>query len=409
MNNALGMRDALEPAGLLETAATMLPELVALRRDLHRNPEVGLDLPRTQAAVLRALDGLDLEITTGTAATSVVAVLRGALPGPTVLLRGDMDALPVAELADLEYASTNGAMHACGHDLHTVGLVGAARLLHSHRDALAGNVIFMFQPGEEGHDGAQVMLDEGVLDAAGAPPVAAFGVHVGPGDRGTFVTRPGPILAGSAELSVVIRGAGGHGSQPHSALDPIPAAAESVSALQTMVTRRFPAFDPVVLSITRLRAGDALNVIPDTAEIGGTVRMVSAEAAKELPGRIREVLDGIAAAHGCTAEIEFKLSYPVTVNDATETAEAAADLAVLAGAERVVEMPYAAMGSEDFSKVLARVPGAYVFLGARPDGLPESARGVVNHSPHIVFDDGVLGTQAAALAFLAARALQRHA
>ncbi len=386
----------------------MLPSLVALRRDLHRHPELGLHLPRTQQAVLRALDGLTgLEIVRGTATTSVVAVLRGARPGPTVLLRGDMDALPVAELADVEYKSVNDAMHACGHDLHTAGLVGAARLLHAARDTLAGTIVFMFQPGEEGHDGAQVMLDEGVL-AAGGAPVAAFAVHVGPLDRGTFVTRPGPILAGAAELRITVRGSGGHGSQPHSAHDPIPAAAALVGALQSMVTRRFPALDPVVLSITRVRAGDALNVIPDTAEMAGTVRMVSPEAAAQLPDRIRETADGVAAAHGCTAEVEFDLGYPVTVNDPAETAAAVDDLALLVGAESLVAMPYPAMGSEDFSKVLQRVPGTYFFLGARPDDPPESARGEVNHSPRIVFDDAVLGTQSAALAWLAVRALQRH-
>ncbi|QDQ99068.1 amidohydrolase [Tomitella fengzijianii] len=393
---------------MLEDARALLPDLVTLRRDLHRHPEVGLHLPRTQQAVLRALDGLPgLEIVRGSATTSVVAVLRGARPGPTVLLRGDMDALPVTELAEVEYKSVNDAMHACGHDLHTTGLVGAAHLLHAARDTLAGTVAFMFQPGEEGHDGAQVMLDEGVLAVAG-PPAAAFAVHVGPGDRGTFVTRPGPVLAGAAELRIVVRGSGGHGSQPHSAHDPIPAAAELVGALQTMVTRRFPAFDPVVLSITRMRAGDALNVIPDTAELAGTVRMVSAEAAARLPQHITEVAEAVAAAHGCTAEVDFDLGYPVTLNDPAETEAAVADLTDLVGAESIVTMPYPAMGSEDFSKVLERVPGTYLFLGARPDELPESARGEVNHSPRIVFDDAVLDTQAAALAWLAVRALQRH-
>ncbi|WP_248499526.1 M20 metallopeptidase family protein [Tomitella gaofuii] len=399
---------ALAPAQLLADAARILPELVTLRRDLHRHPEVGLHLPRTQQAVLRALDGLSgLEIVCGTATTSVVAVLRGGRPGPTVLLRGDMDALPVTELADVEYRSTNDAMHACGHDLHTAGLVGAARLLHAARDTLAGTVVFMFQPGEEGHDGAQVMLDEGVLAAAGTPS-AAFAVHVGPGDRGTFVTRPGPILAGAAELRILVRGSGGHGSQPHSTHDPIPAAAALVGALQSMVTRRFPAFDPVVLSITRVRAGDALNVIPDTAELAGTVRMVSPDAATRLPERIRETADGVASAHGCTAEVDFDLGYPVTVNDPAETAAAVGDLTRLVGAESIVSMPHPAMGSEDFSRILERVPGTYLFLGARPDDVPEEARGEVNHSPRIVFDDAVLGTHSAALAWLAVRALERH-
>ncbi len=398
---------AARAASLRADAAALLPGLVALRRDLHRHPELGLDLPRTQRAVLDALDGLGLEISTGAGCSSVTAVLRGARPGPVVLLRADMDALPVAERTGLDYAAEGGAMHACGHDLHTAGLVGAARLLAARRAELAGSVVLMFQPGEEGHDGAGVMLAEGVLDAAGARPSAAFAVHVGPGDAGTFVTRPGPILAGAAELHITVRGAGGHGSQPHSARDPIPAAAELVGALQTMVTRRFPAFDPVVLSITRLRAGEAVNVIPDTAELAGTVRMVSREAAEALPARIREVADGVAAAHGCTAEVEFRAGYPVTVNDADATAEAVADLRALAGDDAVVQMPQPAMGSEDFSRVLEEVPGCYVFLGARPASLPAGAPGQINHSPTIVFDDAVLGVQSAALAWLGLRALER--
>lgn len=402
------MSTDVSPESLLDDARALLPELVALRRDLHRHPEVGLDLPRTQATVLEALQGLDLEIARGTATSSVVAVLRGGRPGPAVLLRGDMDALPIAEPEGLDFAATNGAMHACGHDLHTAGLVGAARLLHARRDNLPGDVIFMFQPGEEGHGGARVMLDEGVLGAAGAEPAAAFGIHVSPHRRGLFSTRAGAILAGSAELRIVVRGGGGHGSQPHAATDPIPAAADLVGALQTGVARRFRTDDPIVLSITRIRAGDALNIIPDSAEIGGTVRMVSSEAADQLPGRIREVAEGIAAAYGCVAEVDFRLGYPVTVNSESETAMAVQDLIDSAGHESVMEMPHVAMGSEDFSQILERVPGTYVFLGARPDDIPDGHPGQMNHSPTVVFDDSVLATQAAVLALLAGRSLRRH-
>ena len=197
----------------LTAAAEILPDLVALRRRLHARPEVGLDLPETQAAVLDALDGLDLEIGLGTRTTSVVAVLRGGRRGPAVLLRGDMDGLPMAEDNDLPYRARNGAMHACGHDLHTAGLVGAARLLAARRDELHGDVVFMFQPGEEGYGGAAVMIDEGVLDAAGSRPVAAYAVHVGPGPRGHLRTRSGPILGSSSVLRVELTGTGGHGSR----------------------------------------------------------------------------------------------------------------------------------------------------------------------------------------------------
>ena len=217
-----------------------------------------------------ALDGLDLEITLGRSVSSAVAVLRGAKPGPTVLLRGDMDGLPVVEQTGLEYASTNGAMHACGHDVHTAALVGAARLLSARRDELAGNITFMFQPGEEGPGGAEPMIREGVLDVTGERPVAAFGLHVNPGPCGTFSYRPGTAMAGANNLSVTFHGRGGHGSQPHTALDPVTAVCEFGTALQTMVTRRFGVFDPVVATMTRLSAGEVNNVIPESAWISGT-------------------------------------------------------------------------------------------------------------------------------------------
>ncbi len=385
---------------LTTDARSILPDLVALRRALHAEPEVGLDLPRTQALVLEALAGLDLEVTVGESASSVVAVLRGGRPGPTVLLRGDMDALPVQEETGLEFASTNGRMHACGHDLHTAGLVGAARLLAGRRAEVAGNVVFMFQPGEEGHDGAPLMIDEGVLDAAGERPVAAYGIHVAPGAPGVFGTRAGPLLAGSNELHVTVRGEGGHGSRPESARDPVPALVEIAAALQTMVTRRFSVFDPVVLTVTQLEAGEAINVIPDTARLGATVRALSDEAVDRLAAQTRTLAEGIAAAHGCTAEVDFKVSYPVTVNDAGETARAVAELRGLFGEDRVAELPDPIMGSEDFSYVLREVPGTFVMLTASPAEVdPDTA--AYNHSPRVLFDDAVLGDQAAALAHLA--------
>ncbi|MFB4313890.1 amidohydrolase [Actinomadura sp. 21ATH] len=225
----------------LSTAAKALqPELVRLRRDLHREPELGLELPRTQDKVLNALDGLPLEVTAGERLTSVTAVLRGARPGPTVLLRGDMDALPVTERGDADLISrTPGRMHACGHDLHTAMLAGSARLLAGRRDRLAGNVVFMFQPGEENAGGARIMLEEGVLDAAGERPVAAYALHVSSAvvPQGLFVSRGGPIMAAADRLRVTVRGTGGHGASPHLARDPLPAACEMVSALQSMVTR----------------------------------------------------------------------------------------------------------------------------------------------------------------------------
>lgn len=382
-------------------ARALLPELVELRRTLHRDPELGLHVPRTQRRVLDALEGLPLEITLGQRTTSVVAVLRGAHPGPTVLLRGDMDALPLVEATGLEFAATNGAMHACGHDLHTTGLVGAARLLSAVRDELHGAVIFMFQPGEEGHGGARIMLEEGLLDATGERPVAAYGIHVAPGPRGVFATRAGAATAGSNQLFVTITGRGGHGSQPHLTLDPVPVAAEIVLALQSFTTRRLDAFDPVVLSVTRIETdGQAVNVIPERARLAATVRTASEKSLRLLQEELPQLITGIASAHGMTAEVDFRVLYPVTVNDPAETKRSLDVLRRQFGERRVVVAPSPTMGSEDFAYVLQEVPGTFLALFASPPDL-DPARAEFNHSPRVVFDDSVLADQAAALAALA--------
>ncbi|OLT23414.1 amidohydrolase [Ornithinimicrobium sp. CNJ-824] len=392
---------------LVDEGRALLDDLVALRRALHRDPEVGLDLPRTQQRVLEALEGLPLEITTGQATTSVVAVLRGARPGPTVLLRGDMDGLPVTENTGLDFASTTGTMHACGHDLHTAGLVGAARLLSAHRDELAGSVLFMFQPGEEGYGGAKVMLDEGLLEASGETPVAAYAIHVSPGPRGVFWHHSGPVMAGSNVLEITVHGRGGHGSQPHRAADPVAALMAVGTALQTMVTRRFDVHDPVVLSVTRLRAGEAVNVIPASASLGATVRTLSDRNVDAVRAEATRVADGVAAAHGCTAEVSLQVQYPVTVNDHDETAWVAGQLADTFAPDRVEERPSPHMGSEDFSFVLAQVPGTFFFLQCSPPEV-DPATAPYNHSAEVLFDDSLLGDQAAALATLALHRLSRE-
>ncbi|MFI6994326.1 M20 family metallopeptidase [Nonomuraea wenchangensis] len=385
-----------------EEARRILPELVRLRRELHADPELGLRLPRTQQRVVAALQGLDLEITLGKELDSVVAVLRGGRPGPVVLLRADMDALPMREQTDLPYRARGEAMHACGHDLHVAGLVGAAMLLHGRRAELAGDVVFMFQPGEEVADGAARMIAEGVFDAAGKRPVAAYGIHVVPGEYGVFSTRPGPLMAGCAELDVVVRGSGGHASAPHLTIDPVPAVAELVQALQTYVTRRFDVFDPVVLSTTQLHAGGAArNIISDEAGLGATIRMLSEAALDQLRAGLPELVKGVAAAHGCAADVEIRVLCPPTVNDPALAAGALATLAAAFGDERVRVSPAPVMGSEDFSYVLREVPGVFVFLRATPRDLDHETA-APNHSPHVVFDDAVLADQAVALATLAA-------
>jgi len=392
---------------LRDDAAQISGDLIELRRAIHADPEIGLDLPRTQEKVLASLDGLPLEVTTGQALSSVTAVLRGARPGGTVLLRGDMDALPVTEATGLPYASRNdGAMHACGHDLHTSMLAGAARLLSARQDGLAGNVIFMFQPGEESYGGAERMISEGVLDAAGSRPVAAFGLHVASGllPLGMLTSRDGTMMASADTMEVTVKGRGGHGSQPHRAADPVPAACEIVTALQTLVTRRFDVFDPVVITVGSFHAGTASNVIPDRAQFSATMRSFSASTRTAMQDAAYRLVHDIASGHGLSATVDFVDSYPVTVNDAAEVAFAEATIAELFGGERFLRTPFPLTGSEDFSYVLNEVPGAFVMLGAcPPDADPATAP--FNHSAEAVFDDAVLADGATLLAELALRKL----
>ena len=394
-------------ASTRDDAAAISADLTELRRAIHREPEIGLDLPKTQVKVLGALAGLPLEITCGEALTSVTAVLRGSRPGATVLLRGDMDALPVTEHTRLPYASQiGGTMHACGHDLHTAMLAGAARLLSQRQAELAGNVIFMFQPGEEGCGGAEKMIAEGVLDAAGKRPVAAYGLHVVSSlvPAGVCTSRPGTMMAAADTIEVTVRGRGGHAAQPHHAADPIPVACELVTALQTMVTRQFDVFDPVVLTVGLFQGGTASNVIPDEAYFAATVRTFSAAARADVKVAALRLVRDISAAHGLSVRAEWTAGYPVTVNDPGETAFAQQTVTGLFGAGSFTPALNPLTGAEDFSFVLEQVPGAFIMLGACPAG-SDPATAPFNHSADAVFDDGVLADGAALYAELALRRL----
>ena len=394
-----------------DIAARLHPELQALRRELHADPELGNDNPRTQARILAALDGLDLEITTGESVTSVVAVLRGraetAGERPIVLLRGDMDGLPVTEATGQPFASTSGTMHACGHDLHVAGLVGAVRILHELRDELPGDVVFMFQPGEEGPGGAAPMIAEGVLDAAGRRADAAFGLHVisAQAPLGVWTGRAGVLMAAADQCYIAVRGVGGHGSQPHRSKDPVPVACEIVLALQAMVTRQFDAFDPVVVTAGRIVGGTKENIIPDDAHIDLTVRTFSKTNHDQVPERIERLARGIAEAHGLSAEVNYVPGYPVTVNDDAAYALMTDTVTDLFGAERYVEMPFPEAGAEDFSYVLEQVPGAYIFVSAYPGDDWNTA--ATNHSPRALFDDVVLADCSALLAEVTLRRLRQ--
>jgi amidohydrolase len=394
---------------IVDDAKAVQDDLVQLRRELHREPEVGLRLPRTQERVLEALQGLPLETSTGDGLSSVTAVLRGqATAGGrrTVLLRGDMDALPVTERTDLDFAATGETMHACGHDLHTAMLVGAAHVLSARRDKLAGDVVFMFQPGEEGYDGARHMVDEGVLDASGQRVDAALALHVTSGmlPRGLFAARPGPVMSAADVLRVTVHGAGGHGSSPHRAKDPIPAACEMVVALQTFVTRRFDIFDPVVVTIGSFHSGSVHNVIPDSAYFEATLRSFSHAAHERVLAESVRVCQGVATAHGLEVDAVAEELYPVTVNDAAQVEAVVSTVADLYGDDRYLTLPNPVPGSEDFSRVLDAVPGAMVFLGATLTER-DPATAPFNHAPEAAFDDAVMPDGVTVLAEFARRQL----
>jgi amidohydrolase len=393
-------------ANFLSEAREIQSDLAAIRRHIHQEPEIGLDLPKTQAKIVAALDGLGLEVTTGKGLSSVTAVLRAGKSEKTVLLRADMDALPVTELADLAYKSQiDGAMHACGHDLHVSMLIGAARLLVKNKSQLNGDVVFMFQPGEEGFDGAGHMIKEGVLTASGRKADATYGIHVMSSTipTGSFTTKGGTMMASSDELHVTVVGMGGHGSQPHTAKDPIPVAAEMISALQLMITRSFDAFDPVVITVGQFHAGTKANIIPDTAEFQATIRTFSPENRSRIQAEAVRLCESIAQGYGLKAEVEVVEQYPVTANNNDHAQFVGKVAADLFGREGFMEMPHPIAGAEDYSRVLEEVPGSYVFLGASVD--QDFTISEVNHSPRAMFDDAVLYRGTALLSELAVRSL----
>jgi amidohydrolase len=387
-------------ATLIEEARGLLDDTIAIRRELHAWPEVGLDLPVTQKLLLESLAGIDVEVHPGEGLSSVVAVMEGGLPGPTTMLRADMDALPMSEDTSLDFASrVPGAMHACGHDAHVAMLVGAARILDRHRGELAGRVVFMFQPGEEGYAGARLMLDEGLVERYG-PVDRAHALHITPLVPSGFVaTRSGPLMASSDAFVATISGRGGHASSPSDALDPVPVACEIVGALQTMITRTVSVFDPGVLTVASISAGTTTNVIPETATIKGTVRAVSEQTRAIVLAGLTRVVEHVAAAHGCTARIETAdVPYPVTVNDEAMAERMLNAASEVVGADLALRMPSPVMGAEDWSFVLQRLPGAMAFLGARPAGDDPVAP---NHSNRMLIDETAMATGIAVHAALA--------
>ena len=376
-------------------------DLLALRRAIHAEPELGLDCPRTRDKLEAALAGLPLTLRRSQRTSGFVAVLEGASPGRTVLLRGDMDALPIQEATGLDFASREaGKMHACGHDSHSAMLAAAARILCGQREELAGRLLFMFQPGEEGHHGARIMLEEGLL---GDPlPDAAFALHIWPTlPHGTVACRAGAMLASTDTLRAKVVGKGGHAAMPHDAIDPVPVAAEVVLALQAEVARRTPVTDPIVLSITRISGGTTHNVLPDCVELLGTLRTLSPQARQRGREAFERICTHIAAAHGCRSEVEIEPGYPPTVNDP----RAVALIHDIAG-DDFLEFPASSMGGEDFSYVLEKVPGAMAFLGVAPAGTDAQTRPPL-HNPAMMIDEAVLPRGVALHCAFATRFLEK--
>jgi len=368
----------------------LLPDLVALRRDLHANPELGFREHRTAGIVASALRLLGLEVHEGLAGTGVVGTLRhGKSEGPgsrSVALRADMDALPMTELGRMPYASLNaGAHHGCGHDGHTAMLLGAARHL-ARTKRFDGTVHFIFQPAEEGHGGARVMVEQGLFERF--PCDAVYALHNWPDlPLGEAQTRPGPIMAAADRFDIVLRGRGGHAAQPHHTPDAILAASQLVAQLHTIVSRRIDPSDSAVLSVTRIEGGQSHNVLPGEVSITGTVRSFDDEAQGRIERALRDTVAGVALASGTTAEIRYHRYYPATINS---TAEAALALsAAEAVGLRASLAPRPAFTSEDFAFLLRERPGAYLWLGqGRPHAGPEGERPL--HHPCYDFNDDTL-------------------
>ncbi len=377
---------------LLELAQSLKEETIAQRRDFHRHPELGFQEQRTSKIVADAMRALALNVETEVAQTGVVARLDGVRPGPVVLMRFDMDALPIQEANDVPYASTNpGVMHACGHDGHTAVGMTVAKILTSLRDQMPGSIKFVFQPAEEGLGGAECMVNDGVL--ADPEPDYALAFHLW-NERpvGWIGLTPGPLMAGAELFEITITGVGGHGAIPHEATDPILTAAHVISGLQSVISRNVDPLQSAVLSVTKIRAGETFNVIPEQASICGTIRTFLPEVRSRVLQRVEEVASGISTAMGCSVEIKLQQLTPPVVND-QELTETIISVAQVMFPKATLSTSETSMTSEDMAFMMQTVPGCYMLLGSsnQKKGLDKS-----HHNPQFDFDEKVL-PQAAAL------------
>ncbi|MFZ4655760.1 MAG: M20 metallopeptidase family protein [Caldilineaceae bacterium] len=389
----------------LADAQALADELTAIRRDLHMHPELGFQEFRTAGIVTDQLNALGYEVVTGVGKTGVVGLLPGGQPGDrTVLLRFDMDALPIEDIKDVPYRSqTPGVMHACGHDAHVAVGLGVAKVLAKYREQLPGTIKLMFQPAEEGIGGAIAMINDGILDRIGPPVDRALGLHVSSMHPfGTAVVRSGAMLAAGAGLTITVTGRGGHGAMPNQTVDAVVVAAQIIVALQTIVARNVDPEDTAVVSIGSIQAGNAGNVIAETAIMRGTIRSFTPESKALLRRRVPEIAMGIAAALGATATVEIGDGVDATVSAPGPTAVVYDAAAAVLGAENI-DTTYRTTGGEDFSAVLARVPGNFFFLGARND---ERGINAPHHNPRFDIDERCLPQGVAILCEAARQVLQ---
>jgi amidohydrolase len=379
----------------------LFDDVVALRRDFHMHPELGFEEHRTAGIVADRLRALGFDVHTGIAGTGVVGIMRGSAPGRTIMLRADMDALPILEENRHAYRSTiDGKMHACGHDGHVAILLGAAELIADGKERLAGTVCLLFQPAEEGHGGARVMVEQGVIERFGIE--RAYGLHLNSKlPVGTLGFREGPFYASSDSIEIEVLGKGGHGSAPHDAVDPIYTAANFITSVQQIVSRHVDPIEPAVVTIGSIHGGTIHNVIPRTVRMLGTVRAFSDEVRNAMPERIERVLKSCCDAMGARYEFEYLWRYPVTSNDADQTRYARALAERTAGEDRIVTADKL-MGAEDFSFFAQRVPACFYTLGARGG----EASSNPHHSSTFDIDEAALSTgvqMMTALAFDAPR------
>jgi len=374
------------PNNYLTEAQELLEYTRSFRRDFHKHPELGFQEIRTAGIVANELRNLGLEVSTGVGKTGVVALLESERPGSTILLRFDMDALPIQEETGVDYASeTPGVMHACGHDGHTAIGLTVAKILQRHRADLIGTVKFIFQPAEEGAGGAESMISAGILQ--NPKPDLALALHLwNEKPVGWIGTSPGPMLAAIDIFKVHIKGRGGHGAMPNLALDPVAAAAQIVTALQTIVSRNVSPLQTAVVSVTTIHGGDAFNVIPSTVDLQGTIRTFNSEVRNRVFDRFQQITTGVAEAMGCRSEVELKSLAPATVND-PEAAKVVTRVAKSLFPEAEVEKAYMAMVSEDMAFVLERVPGCYFFVGSAN---PEKGLIATHHHPRFNFDEDAM-------------------